>query len=292
MAPIQLSATDDLIDICYDKVFKAVFTKESPESHGALSKLLSAVIGRDLVVLTITANEPAAQDYRDKNIRFDIACKAVGGECLDVEIFTDTHKFDAVRLEFYSTRLFASQDIRGPENSYKDLKETYQIAIFENGRLFDDTDFFHNFEYYDHKRNMSLGGRSSIITLELSKLKGVEERPVNEMSITERWGFYLKYVTDKEKRDKINEIIASEEGIAMASQVLVEITKNDIERARYTSELKYILDRQSELVEAKREGRQEGLQEGRQEGRLEILKLIEEGYSPEEIKERLKTQTH
>ena len=64
-----------------------------------------------------------------------------------------------MRLEFFAARLFTSQDIRGPGDSYKDLKEAYQIAIFENGRLFDDTDFFHNFVYYDHERNMPPGGQ-------------------------------------------------------------------------------------------------------------------------------------
>ncbi|MDR0685554.1 MAG: hypothetical protein LBF83_10565 [Spirochaetaceae bacterium] len=40
MPTIQLSVTDDLIDICYDKVFNVVFTKESPESQGALRDCL------------------------------------------------------------------------------------------------------------------------------------------------------------------------------------------------------------------------------------------------------------
>jgi len=39
---IQFDDSDDLIDICYDNVFKAVFTKETPESRGALSRLVSA----------------------------------------------------------------------------------------------------------------------------------------------------------------------------------------------------------------------------------------------------------
>jgi hypothetical protein len=41
-----------------DNVFKAMFTKDIPESKGALSKLLSAVIGFEVSVTAITANEP------------------------------------------------------------------------------------------------------------------------------------------------------------------------------------------------------------------------------------------
>jgi len=43
---IQFDDSNDLIDICYDNVFKAVFTKETPESRGALSRLVSAFIDR------------------------------------------------------------------------------------------------------------------------------------------------------------------------------------------------------------------------------------------------------
>ena len=58
MAKIRFEENDDLIDIRYDNVFKAVFTRDTPASRGALSRLVSALIGRDVEVVTITANEP------------------------------------------------------------------------------------------------------------------------------------------------------------------------------------------------------------------------------------------
>jgi len=45
LAKIQFDDADDLIDICYDNVFKAVFTKETPESRGALSRLILPLSG-------------------------------------------------------------------------------------------------------------------------------------------------------------------------------------------------------------------------------------------------------
>jgi phage terminase Nu1 subunit (DNA packaging protein) len=50
----------------------------------------------------------------------------------------------------------------------------------------------------------------------------------------------------------VNEIIKSEEGIAMAGQVLLNISKDERERARLTSEYKYAVDLQSKVVDAKR----------------------------------------
>jgi hypothetical protein len=48
----------------------------------------------------------------------------------------------------------------------------------------------------------------------------------------------------------------------MASEVLMSISKDEVERARLVSEYKYQLDMQSKLVHAKREGRQTGREVG------------------------------
>jgi hypothetical protein len=82
---------------------------------------------------------------------------------------------------------------------------------------------------------------------------------------------FFRYLTDKAKRGKINEIIECEEGIAMASEVLMSISKDEVERARLMSEYKYQLDLQSKITYAKRQGRQE------------ILDLLKSGKSAEEI---------
>ena len=60
-------------------MFKATFTKESPESRGALSELMSALIGEKLAVISITANEPPVSALGEKQIRYDIACSSRTG---------------------------------------------------------------------------------------------------------------------------------------------------------------------------------------------------------------------
>ena len=57
------------------------------------------------------------------------------------------------------------------------------------------------------------------------------------------------------------------------------ISRDEIEAARLTSELKYVLDNQSMRVSAKREGRAEGLQERG----LEIAKNLKAAGVSEEI---------
>jgi predicted transposase/invertase (TIGR01784 family) len=285
--PFYFDDADDLIDIRYDNVFKAVFTRDNPASKLALSKLVSALIGRNVSAITVAANEPPIHNLRDRRIRFDINCKADNGELINVEMSMDPKPYEPVRLEFYAGKLFTGQDIMGTDKSYDDLQHAYQIAILAKKRFFPDEDFFHVFEYYDPKRRVSLNGRSRIITLELSKLEKVAEKPTEEMSVQEYWAVYLEYLTEKEKRRKINEIMEMEEGIAMASEVLMTISKDEIERMRLMSEYKYQLDTQSALVHAKREGRAEGLAEGLEKGRVEKLEiamnLVKMGLSVETI---------
>ncbi|GHU49102.1 hypothetical protein FACS1894200_07320 [Spirochaetia bacterium] len=264
MATIHFDDNEDLIDIRKDNVFKAVFTKETPESQGALSQLVSAIIGHPLTVVAVVANEPAADNVWDRQIRFDINGKSDDGRRVDIEITLSPDYFEPLRLEFYVGRLFTSQNIQGAEKDYGDLKEAYQIAFLDKRELFADKEFLHSFEYYDPKRKVSLGGKCRIITVELAKLEPIVAKAAKDMTAPEHWAVYFAFLADTSKRQKINEIIQLEGGINMASQVLIRISRDEVERARLESEYKYAVDLQSKVVHAKREGRKEGRQEERQ----------------------------
>ena len=254
MAKVYIEENDDPIDIRYDRVFKAVFTKDIPASQKALSKLISALICREVTVAGLNTNEPPIDNLGDRHIRFDINCRAENGELLNIEMSLNPDPFEPVRLEFYAGKLFTSQDIRGIGKNYDDLKEAYQITILAKERFFSDDAILHTFKYYDKDNERPLNGKSRIVTLELSKAENSVEKQVNSMSVQESWAVYFEYLTDKSKRRKINEILEYNEGIAMANEVLLNISKDEIERARLMSEYKYELDAQSKLVYAEREG--------------------------------------
>jgi predicted transposase/invertase (TIGR01784 family) len=288
MTKIYFTENDDLLDIRYDNVFKAVFTKDIPESQKALGKLVSALIGRELSIVAITANEPPIDSISDRQIRFDIRCKAENDELVNVEMSLNPKPFEPVRLEFHAGKLFTGQDIRGKNKNYNDLKQAYQIAILANERFFRDKIPLHSFEYYDPLNKVSLNGRSRIITLELSKLAEVVKKPIKDMTSSELWGVYFQYLRDKKKRGIINEIIKQEEGIAMASQVLITISKEEREQAWLMSREKYILDTQSNLSYARQEGEargeargiKKGFAEGHAEKALEIARKMKKAGRP------------
>jgi predicted transposase/invertase (TIGR01784 family) len=272
MTVIHLDENDDLIDIRRDNVFKAVFTKDSVESRKALAALISAIIEREVAIVAITANEPSVDSVGERQIRFDIACRADDNEFVDIEMSLNPENYEPVRLEYYAGKLFTSQNVRGKDKGYQNLKMTYQIAFLVNGHYFGDDEYLHHFEYYDSEHGVGLGGLTRIITIELAKLGRTVEKAAGEMTKPEKWAVYFRYLTDKTKRDKINKLIDNEEGIAMASRVLVTISRDEKEQARLMSEFKYEVDTQSRIINAERRGEQKGIQKGK----LEIAKILKD----------------
>jgi len=282
--PFPLGDGRSVLDIRYDEVFKAVFTKDTKESRGALSHLISALIGRIVEVEVVIANEPPVDDLRQRYLRFDVACVTEQGEPVNVEMSFNPKADEPVRLEYYAARLFTGQDMHGEDKDYSDLKKTYQIAILAKENFSLDEELIHNFIYYDPNTRISLGGKTKIITVELIKTKPIVDKPIEEMTKAELWAVYFQYLTDEEKRDKIIEIIKREVGIAMATETLSKITQDQIEYARMTTLLKSKLDYQSGMVNARRSG----IKEGREEERQYFLELLNQGLSVDEIKERLR----
>jgi hypothetical protein len=115
----------------------------------------------------------------------------------------------------------------------------------------------------------------------------VVEKPAEEMNDKEQWAVFFRYLTDRNKRGKINKILEHKEGIAMAGEVLMTISRDEIERLNMLSDLKAQLDAQDRMVHAKRMALAEGLAEGRNEERQHFLEMLDMGLSVEEIKRRL-----
>ena len=293
MSLFQFSETQDPFDIKFDYIFKSVFTRDTPASRGALSSFVSALIGRDVSIQILTANEPPVFDANQRRVRFDIACKTETGDFVNIEMSKSPKAYELERLEYYSNFLHSSQNIQGVKKDYSDLRETYQIGILGESLFVNDPILVHRFSYNDLENRVSLNGKTTIITMEIQKAELLAEKPVEELTTQEAWSTYFAYLTDKEKRSRINEILRKEKGIAMASEVLITITQEERDTARRISELKYELDSQAMLVGAMREshaeGREEGLEIGREEGRIETIKsLLINGVAAEQIAIALK----
>jgi hypothetical protein len=256
MKKIYFPDTATILNPCWDAVFKLIFTRETPSSRGALGNLASAFVRRKTQVLAVSANEPPANGPQDRQIRFDIACKLDGGELADLEMTLYPKPFEPARLEYHLARLYTNQDIKGTEKTFDNLKRTYQISFFAEKNLYRGRDMVHHFTYYDKKHELSLGGRTKIITVELQK------------------AFFFRYGPDVEQRQRINEIMAIEEGIAMAGEELLTVSGD--ERLQAWIAEKYELDRHSDLVYARQEGQTKGYKKAKAEDQKQIRQAQEQ----------------
>jgi predicted transposase/invertase (TIGR01784 family) len=259
---------ETLLDPREDPVFKAIFTKDTPASRGALRSLVSAYVRRELDILTVIANEPPVLNKDDRQIRYDIACVFNNGEKADVEMTLRPGKSEALRMEYYLARLHCSQELKG-DPAYAGVKRSYQIS-FLGENLFKDQVILHSFEYHDAEHGMSLDGRTKLVVVELEKVKQLTGEPVERLSVEERWALFFQSVSDPGKLELVNRLVESEEGIAMAGETMIEITPEEKAYFLQMSRDKYQFDvwsRKRELWEKDQElaGKDQELAEKDQE---------------------------
>ena len=88
-------------------------------------------------------------------------------------------------------------------------------------------------------------------------LKDILDKPVSEMTVLDKWSLFLQYAPDRKHREKVNEVIESEEVLGVAGELLMSISQDEVERARFRSRRKYQTDHQSDIATAKDNGKAE-----------------------------------
>jgi predicted transposase/invertase (TIGR01784 family) len=234
---------DGVPDIRYDNVFKAVFANDAnPKSRAALSGLLSAITGDALTVVTLSQNEPTTGFFGEKQIRYDINCKLADETRCNVEITIHPVSCEAVRIEYYTAKMHMGQPTKG--KYFDDIVRTYQVSII-NKAVIADEEYLHVFQFYDSDRRISLGGRMSIFTVELPKVrKTARKKAVSDMTPAERWALYFLYNANRSKfgRKLLDEIKRKEEGVRMATEVMQSFSAEEIRYLQQISEEKYETD--------------------------------------------------
>jgi hypothetical protein len=253
MEVLQLTETDDILDLCSDPVFKAVFTRDDPDSRGALMSLLTDYTGRKVTTVAVKENEPAISDIGDRLVRFDINVKFNNGKLANIEMNMFPHDYDLERAEWYLAELHTTQSIKGKDRDYGDINESWQISFFNERKFFEDGAIVHHFEYYDETNETALGGKTHLVTVELGKAKELSDLKAGKKE--DLWAYFIRHCQEQGKRGEINAIIRKEGGMRMAMETLLTISKDENERAKLLTIKKNILDWQSGIVSARKEER-------------------------------------
>ena len=273
----------DILPPSDDRVFKLILT--SPEAKQGLMNLISSVIGRTVVDVELLPNELAPGDTREKAERFDVNCRIDDGSQVNLEMQASSivEELDGLfqnikgKSVYYLADLHSSQPAKGLQR-YDKLARTYQIT-FCSYTIFPNTqDYVNSFSLRHDTTGELLTDAISLTFVELSKLDQVIKKQVDDMTDLEKWSVFFRYAPDPRHRETVNRIIASEEVLQMAGNLLMSISQNERERAIYRSRRKFQTDIQSDLATSWDNGHDAGI--------IEVARnALKKKYSIEDVAE-------
>ena len=258
-----------------DQVFYWVYGMDTEESKRALIALLNVVLDRkDDPIIEVRLLNPVQKGFviGDKPTVMDIKCETSSGELIDVEMQNGRLPFYPERSLFYGGKMVNSALEEGED--YDKMKKSIVIS-FVDRVLFPDIPGIHTrFLVKEEDTGHPLTDRLAMHFVELGKVSA--DRPVEELDPLERFAAYMKYCSDPQMEDYVNQLLDSgEEAVHARREGLAE-------------------GRAEGRTEGRAEGRTEGRAEGRMEGRAEgivtgvqqmkqALGLSAKGKTPEEI---------
>ena len=241
-----------------DRLFKATLIK--PEAKPALLFLARQIVKRPVVDVLVRNTELPVDDVDEKAERFDVNCFIDDNSQADIEMQGSRMKEEKdgdhdnlkARSIYNLCDLHSSQPSKG--KSYDKLIRTYQ-AMFCNFPVYAERkDFINSFSMRHDIDNGLLHNAIQAIFVDLTKLDEVLKKPVAEMTGMEKFSVFLKYAPNPDYRDIVNKVIESEEGLAVAGEVLMSISKDERERAIFRNRRIALADRESDRVTSERIG--------------------------------------
>jgi len=263
----------DILPPTDDWVFKLLFGDERNKSM--LIDLLQSIVElpKEDFELTFLDTHLKKEFEEDKLGILDVKVKTASGKIINIEIQVNPQNYIGKRVSFYKSRMVLGQIKEG--DKYDVIQKVICILITSFPLFPKKHDYLNNFRFYNPKNNLLFEKiPEEIITLELSKLP-----EYNDGSILYSWLQFLK----SRKKEDFEMVAETNLEIRKAVDTLFHLSADEVIRTAYYDRLQADLDRNSQLGEARDEGRNEG----RNEGRMEVLRFLDEGLTPEEIKQRL-----
>ena len=253
-----------------DRIFKAFLTL--PGSEPALKFVASAIINRPVVNVLVRNAELPVESTDEKAQRFDINCMIDDDTQVDIEMQSSSMKEDKdgnhnnlrARSIYNLCDLHSSQNSKGL--SYDKLARSYQVMFCGFTVWHERESFINPFSMRHDIDNGLLRDGVHAIFIELTKLQKILKKPVEQMTDMERFSIFLWYAENPDYREIVNKVIESKEGLAVAGELLMSISKDERERAIFRNRRIAQADQESNMITAQREARREGRREGRLEG--------------------------
>ncbi|MBR6144906.1 MAG: PD-(D/E)XK nuclease family transposase, partial [Treponema sp.] len=176
----------------------------------------------------------------------------------------------AVRAETQAARLLNLSARKG--KNWK-VAKVYQISVLD---FHFDKDDKSALEWYTMRKASGgkLGERLNVIFFDLLKIKKLLGTPPEKLTKLEKWGLFLSYAEDETKKDYLESLINSEEGIMNAKTALSKVSQDDINWAIENSIFKARMDYNTGLYNAEQRGLRQGLEQGEHKAQIETAKRM------------------
>jgi predicted transposase/invertase (TIGR01784 family) len=193
-------------------------------------------------------------DTEEKAERFDVNCMIDDDTQADIEMQSSrmeeekggNHENLKARSIYNLCDLHSSQSSKG--KSYDRLIRSFQV-MFCGYTVFPDRGSFINpFSIRHDTDNGLLHDGIRVLYIELSKLGEVLKKPVDEMTDIERFSVFLRYAENPDYREIVNKVIETKEGLAVAGELLMSISKDERERAIFRNRRIAMADKESNRI--------------------------------------------
>jgi len=243
----------DILPPSDDRLFKLIMT--SPEAKPGLIDLIAGIINRNVVDASLLPNELPPESAEDRAERFDVNCKIDDGSQINLEMQASRMKEDLGgehrnlkgKIIYYLTDLHSSQPARGLRR-YDYLAKTYQITFCSYTVFPNLPNYVNSFSMRHDVTGELFSNAIQVSFIELSKLNDILKKPVVEMTALDKWAVFFQYASDPNYRRTVNQVIESEEVLTVAGNLLMNFSKDEVERAILRSRRKYQTDYQSDMA--------------------------------------------
>jgi len=257
----------------YDLMFKAVFTGKDLD---LLASFLSSMLNIDIPVdgLVIRNSEMVKKRKDGKLVFLDIYVTLKNGSHIYIEMQVSDENNMGKRSLYYLSRLMVDQLGEGGE--YKEICPAIAINILDYDYLDTDGEKYHStFRMKDIETDIEMPSSDSfeIHFIELQKASKYAHSSMKDL-----WLKFLSAKTEKEWKM----LAIQDPMLKKAIDKTVKMSADKDVRFAMISMEKIERDRISALSNAEARGRKEG----RAEGMTEVLALLEQGLSLNEIKKK------
>ena len=253
-------------------VFQALLTL--PEAHAALEGLVAAVIEQPVKSVVLRNNSAPSRDISAKQEQYDINCAVdmENGDQFNIEMqaspmagdnLGNEHRNIKWRSVFNLCDLHSNQEGRGLK--YGQFARSYQVMLCNYSVFSEEHELVERFTFRNPE-GKELCDAVTAIFIDLLYAKKIAKKPVSEMSRIEQWTVFFAFADKPDYSEIIAEITKQQEGIAVAKETLLSLSRNPDERARFRSRRIWLQDREHEQAV--------WLEEGREESRAEYEPLL------------------